>query len=177
MKDVRRMLAGRSSKDLLALIGELYRRDAGNRHFIHAQCAVGDAIGAYKQIIEEHLCPDPMSSQEFSLAAARKAISDYRRAQGDPASLLDLTIHYVECGTRCTLDYGDMWEAFYNSMESMFRKAVGMVEKSDPETQATFLPRLAELVRATQGVGWGYHDELADIFGAAFPDIDWESLA
>ena len=36
--------------------------------------------------------------------------------------------------------------------------------------QEPFRERLGEVVRSSSGIGWGYHDDLADIYAAAFSD-------
>lgn len=96
-----------------------------NQRFIHARYGLGDLLRPFKEQIEANICPDPMASdEEFSIAKARKAISEYRKAADDPVGTLDLMIYFVECGTRCTLEYGDIWEEYYDSLESMFAKAV-----------------------------------------------------
>lgn len=52
----------------------------------------------------------------------RKAISDYKKASGDEVGVLDIMVYYVEMGTKFTLEYGDIYEEFYDSLESMFKK-------------------------------------------------------
>jgi hypothetical protein len=32
--------------------------------------------------------------------------------------------------------------------------------------------RKSEVVQSSSGIGWGYHDELIEIYGTAFPDRD-----
>jgi hypothetical protein len=174
-KDVRAVLAKREPNELLTLIQQLYALSEDNQRFIHARYGLGDLLRPFKEQIEANICPDPMASdEEFSIAKARKAISEYRKAADDPVGTLDLMIYFVECGTRCTLEYGDMWEEYYDSLESMFTKAVKALRKMDAKTIRAFLPRLEKLVRDTEGMGWGYHDGLADAMFEEFPDADVE---
>lgn len=159
------------SKALIGLIKDLYGRAGENRSFIEARLASGEEpLMPFKRRIEEALYPDPVRGQSISISAARKAVSDYARARGEPGELLDLMLYYVECGTEMTLDYGDMDEPFYSSLESMFDRAMTQMEGSDVETTTRFLPRAVRIVRRADGLGWGYYDYLADRLYRSFPD-------
>lgn len=174
-KDVKAALAGKDQNVLLMLIQQLYALNDDNQRFIHARFGLGELLKPFKAQIEANLYPDPEASDEkISITKARKAISEYRKAAGDAVGTLDLMIFFVECGTRCTLEYGDMWEEYYDSLELMFRKAAETLREMDDKTIQEFLPRLEKLVRDTDGMGWGYHDGLADSLLQEFPDADIE---
>lgn len=71
--------------------------------------------------------------------------------------------YYVKCGNDVTLEFGDMDEAFYNSMGSMFGSIVKKLSaQADPKLAATWLDRLEKEHRRVADTGWGYGDELAD---------------
>ena len=172
-KDIKSILARNNQNELLKLIQQIYGMDKDIKRFIHTKCGLGDTLSSFKKQIESHVYPDPCEPhEEFSLSTARKAISEYRKATDDPLGTLDLMIYYVECGTQCTLDYGDMWEEFYDSPESMFSKAVNTLKEMDKKSIEALLPRLEELVRITKGMGWGYHDGLVDTLYSEFPDAN-----
>ena len=79
-------------------------------------------------------------------------------------------VYYIEQGNECTLDYGDIDERFYASIESMFEEVLKHLKKSTTEVVARFLPRLRKVVKEADGIGWGYYDYLADAIEAAFPE-------
>ena len=79
-------------------------------------------------------------------------------------------VYYVECGTRFTVDYGDIDAWFYESLESMFTQAVRTLQSSDEETIDQFLPRLESIVYKANGIGWGYYDTLSETLEEAFPE-------
>lgn len=158
------------SEALIGLIRDLYERDGKNASFVEARLEVGDdPLMPFKKRIEGALYPDPIHGPPISIAAARKAVSDYRSARGDLSGLLDLMFYYVECGTAMTLNYGDMDEAFYSSLESMFDRAIKQLETCGAEVIGTFLPRAVRIVRRAKGLGWGYYDHLADRLYDSFP--------
>ena len=174
-KDVKAILVKSNPDGLLALIQQLYALSENNQRFIHTRYGLGDLLRPFKEQIEANISPDVMASdEEFSIARARKAISEYRKATDDSVGTLDLMIYFVECGTRHTLEYGNMWEEYYDSLESMFARAVKALREMDAKTVRVFLPRLENLVRDTNGMGWGYHDSLMDALLETFPDADIE---
>ena len=110
-----------------------------------------------------------MSNQEFDLKTARAAINDYKKATNDQLGTLELMVYYIESANDCTLDYGDIDERFYSSIESMMDAALKILKSSSDEIVAEFLPRLRGVVSKADGIGWGYHDYISDAVESAFP--------
>jgi len=79
-------------------------------------------------------------------------------------------VYYVECGNQFTVDYGDIDEGFYESLESMFTQVVKTLQTSDETTVERFLPRLKAVVSQAEGIGWGYYDAISDALEGAFPE-------
>ena len=78
-------------------------------------------------------------------------------------------LYYIECGTEFTLTYGDIDEPFYNSLSSMFDQTVNEVKKlTKNETCKDFTYRLQEIVNDATNIGWGYGDEVSELFNSAF---------
>lgn len=160
-----------SQQELLGLVGELYRLSHQNKDFLHAR--FGDQIVAleeYKGIISEYLYPDVSRDRPLQTAKANKAVADFCKAAADPVVHAELMVFFVEQGNAFTLDHGDIDADFYSALLKMARRAVEVISSVPLELQESFRERLAEVVRSSSGIGWGYHDELADIYGAAFPD-------
>lgn len=77
---------------------------------------------------------------------------------------------FVECGTRFTLDYGDIDGEFYESLESMYERAIKLLLTLAEATIDDYYGRFEDLVTSTQDIGWGFHDTLEAIFSDAFPE-------
>jgi hypothetical protein len=75
-------------------------------------------------------------------------------------------LFYVEQGVKFTNAYGDINEAFYNSMENMFDKAVELICKED--LKDSFDERCQKIVGDTCDIGWGFYDTLSEIYNDAF---------
>jgi hypothetical protein len=154
---------------LAKLVLDLSELNDENLAFVEARLGLGeDSLLPYKQRIQDALYPG--FDQPIRIAEARRAVTEYRKAAGDPSGLLELMIHYVECGTECTVNYGDIDEPFYNSLESMYDRFLTALDKAGPTVKESFRERAERVVGRAQGIGWGYYDFLADRFDRAFPE-------
>ena len=85
-----------ASLDRLALIGliqDLYVAGKDNQLFLHTRFGLDeDVLKPYKQTLDRWLWPDVLRNQVPSVANAKKAISGYRMAVGDPAGLAELMV-------------------------------------------------------------------------------------
>jgi hypothetical protein len=71
-------------------------------------------------------------------------------------------IFYVETGTRLGEKYGDLYEAFYTSMENMFYEIIVLLnEPSNTLLKGQFKPRLNWIVEHA-AEGWGHKDMLEE---------------
>ena len=169
-KDVKTVLSQQSMPELLQLIRDLYALRPEVKDFLHARFLTSEqTLAPYKHTIQQSLAPDVIHGEDIELSRGRKAISDYKKATHDAMGTLDLMTYYVECGTQFTVDYGDIDEGFYESLASMFTQVVKILQHSDQETIARFLPRLKGIVRQARGIGWGYYDAIAETLAEAFP--------
>ncbi|KIC77046.1 hypothetical protein DB41_DI00040 [Neochlamydia sp. TUME1] len=123
--------------------------------------APSDIAQKYKKILEEQFCPKK-GFPELKYSVARKAISDFKKVCADYLSILDLQLTYVEYGVKCTLDYGDIDERFYNSMESMFEKTLKDMEEYG--VLENFQKRCLNIHVQTQDMGWGFGDAIEGLY-------------
>jgi hypothetical protein len=155
--------------ELLQLLRDLYALRPEVKDFLHARCLPSDVnVTPYKTTIRQSLSPDVIHGETLALSRGRKAISDYQKATKDPIGTLDLMTYYVECGTQFTVDYGDIDEGFYESLEAMFTQVVKTLQHRVQETIDRFLPRLEGIVRQAHGIGWGYYDTISETLEEAF---------
>jgi len=158
---------------LMALIRDLYDLSPSNRQYVDARLRLGqDSLIEYKQTVAECMYPDAERNRPVQISKAKKAISEYRKATHDVRGEIDLMIHFVECGNQFTLEYGDIDGPFYDSLLSMYGRAVETVVKLPESQQEPFRKRLLELTKSSDGIGWGYHDGLCDEYYSAFPETD-----
>ena len=144
-KDVRAVLNKASHKDLLGLVGDLYALRKENQDFLHTRFLKGDdALVPYKETIEQYISPAEPWKHPIRISLARKAISDYRKAVGDSQGLAELMLFYAECGVNFTLDFGDIDEDFYYSVECVFFDGLKMLKRCGPDVVDKLLPRFRD---------------------------------
>ena len=162
--DIRKVLDSWSKPALLALLKDFYELSSTNRDFFYARSQTNEenseALEQYRRKIIEQFFPTN-SFGKLKLSEARKAIREYRKATGNLVGTVDLLLTYVENGTKFTREFGDINEAFYNSLESAMHELVKLLW-----THRNFYPRFRErilsLEKHADHIGWGYGDFLRD---------------
>jgi hypothetical protein len=168
---VKPAVAKLSNNELLSLVADLYRLSKQNQSFLHARYGdVGTAMEDCKKIIAECLYPDVQRDRPLQVAKAKKAVADFCKAVVDPGAHAELMLFFLEQGNAFTVEYGDIDAGFYETLLAMGHRAVQMISGLPKELHEPYKRRLAEIVRSSSGIGWGYHDELAQLYVAAFPD-------
>jgi hypothetical protein len=170
--EVKKQLANLEAKELLDIIGQLYKLNQDNKVFLTSQFGQGDAeqlAEPYRRAIKREFNPD-RGFPRINLGAARKALNNFKKSSADPVAVVDMMIFYVEQGVICTNNYGDIDENFYSSLESAYGDAVALLRRvGNPELIEQFRPRLRRIVQDTSGIGWGFHDELSRIYYTEYP--------
>jgi hypothetical protein len=167
--DVKSVLVGLDRKKLVELAGYLYRLSKENRDFFHARFSVGqDQLAPYKKTIEECMYPNVYRDKPIRISKAKRAISSYSRAVADPLGEAELMIFFMECGNSFTVEFGDIDEDFYNALNLMYKRAIEKVLSLPDEQRGEFRHRLEQIMTSSDGIGWGYHDQLRHDFYAAF---------
>jgi len=166
-RNVKQVISQWSDDQLRGLVQDLYRLNSNNADFLHARLledASDHGLGPYKKRIRKAICPTEPWTQDIRLSEGRKAISDYKKAKGDVRNLLTLMIYYVQCGNDFTLEFGDINEAFYDSLCSMVDQIKKrLLAEQDTDLASEFLPMLEhEFTRIDGQMGWGYPDEVGE---------------
>ena len=173
--DVKTLLVNLDQKKLLSLVGDLYRLSSENKTFLHSRFKIGgDPLSPYRKTIEECMYPDMYSNKPVQISKAKKAISTYSKAVGDPVGEAELMTFFVECGNSLTVNYGDMDEAFYDAVNGMYRRAIKKVLTLPEERHDEFKERFEAIMRSSSNIGWGYHDMLSEDYYEAFPEDEEE---
>lgn len=168
--DVRAVLAAQGSAQLLGAVRDLYDLSQENRDFLNARClASKNRLEPYKNAIDDAIYPNVYQSKPIRVSVAKNAISQYTKATGDQPGTLELMVYFVERGNQFTVDFGDINEGFYSSLESMFGRILEALKRSDAAVVERLLPRLVAVRDTAEGIGWGYHDYLCEALAKAFP--------
>ena len=126
--DVKAKLASFDRIGLLGLVQDLYAAHKDNQAFLHARFGLGaDVLEPYKETIDRWLWPDVLRRQDTSVAKAKKAIADYKKAVGDPAGLAELMVFYCERAVGFCSDIGNDDDAYFGALVRMFEQALAVV--------------------------------------------------
>jgi hypothetical protein len=168
--DLKKAVIKFDHSQLVDIVKDLFQLSEENKTFLYARCLDGsESLKRYKKVILNCLYPDVMDEKDFfDFDRADKAINDYVKATADDEGSADLMIYYVECGNKFTLDYGDVDEFFYDALIEMFERAIKIVTKIPEKRQRPFRKRLEKIMKSSDGIGWGYHDDLCHFFYNAF---------
>ena len=171
--DVKKIINSFEKKQLVELIGDIYRLSSANKDFFHARFSLGeDPLEPYKRIIQNAMHPYLEDNETLDIESANEVIDQYSKAVDDASGEAELMIFYVECGNNFTLSYGDIDGDFYDSVLFMYEKAIETVIELPAKKQKLFRERLHEVMASASGIGWGYYDGLSDLYYKTFPTED-----
>lgn len=152
-------LKKRGKEELYLLLVELAGLTKENTGFLNLklQNNSDEAVIYYKKKIK-----DLLWSEKPNLREARKAINYFKKISQNTEHLLELMVFYVENGIKIDNEYGDMYEAFYSSIETMFEQIIKMLNHNT-ELIPKFKGRL-DIIIENSCDGWGHKDTLMDIY-------------
>ena len=117
-------------------------------------------------MITKWINPDDVR-KPMSVAKAKQAIVDYRRALGAPAGLAELAVFYCEEVFDFLAGCGMDDDAFYAALVRVFEQALQWVMLLPEAERASFVLRLDRVRRLGQGIGWNVGAEFNDSWLAA----------
>lgn len=160
---IRKQLAGRDCAALLVLIKDLHDLSPANRDFLQAKASAGDGGSAnfakFRKRVVDPFYP-ARGEGHLRLGEARKAIREYRKATGDIPGTIELLLVFCETGAEFTNEFGDINERFYDSLGRGLDDLCELVKGQGREAWETVRDRLDKLVADTDGIGWGYADDI-----------------
>jgi len=150
---------------LLGLIQDLYTVSKDNQAFLHARFDLSaDPLKPYKTIISRWVCPDIFKNEPWSVAKAKKAIADYKKAIGYPEGMAELSVFYCEEAIAFLRDCSPEDEGYYSALVRMFEQALKRTLSLPESERVPFLKRLHEVRDDTGKIGWGVSDAMAELW-------------
>lgn len=159
--DVKAKLASLDRSALIGLIQDLYTADKDNQVFLHARFGLGqDVLKPYKEALDRWLWPDVLRNQDISVAKAKQAISNYRKAVGAPAGLAELMVYYCETAAGFSADIGWQEEGFFDALVRMFEQALKVTLQLPPRDGDAMIVRLDRVRTVSHNLGYGVGEEM-----------------
>ncbi|MFS8981430.1 hypothetical protein PO002_44995 [Cupriavidus necator] len=77
--------------------------------------------------IDRWLWPDVCRNQDTSVAKAKKAISEYKKANGQPEGMAELMVFYCERSSGFSADVGYQDDGYFDALVRMFEQSLQMI--------------------------------------------------
>lgn len=163
--DVKAKLAAFDRAGLQSLLQDLYAANKDNQAFLHTRLQLGDGVlKPYQDTIDRWLWPDVLKNQNTSVAKAKKAIADFKKASGSSEGLAELTVFYCELASGFACEVGMDDDAYLGALVRMFDQAMKAVAALPADRQAAAWDRLAVVRDRSQNIGYGVADNIAELF-------------
>jgi hypothetical protein len=162
--DVKARLASFDRPALLGLIQDLYSAHKDNQTFLHARFSLGeDMLRPYQETMARWLWPDAFSRQVPSVVKAKQAISNYKKAVGEPAGLAELMVFYCEQASGFASDLGYQDESYLNALVRMFEQALIIAITLPASGRVALVARLDRVHSIGHECGYGVGDDMDSI--------------
>jgi hypothetical protein len=162
--DVKTKLGDFDPAALIGLVQDLYSASKDNQTFLHARFALGaDVLKPYKATIDRWLWPDVFKHQDTSVAKAKKAISDYKKAIGQPEGLAELMVFYCERAAGASNDAGLQDEGYFDALVRMFGQALKAIDALAHDCRPALIARLDSVRHISHNFGYGVGDGMDDL--------------
>lgn len=150
---------------LVGLVKDLFALSPDNSAFIAARLGLGaDPLDPYRKTISRWIRPDLVRGQDVSVAKAKKAISDYRKAIGKAEGVAELSVFYCEEAARLLSDCGMEDEGYFNALVRMYGQALTYVTQLTEPVRTLLLARLDMVRTSLRDIGWGVGDAITELW-------------
>jgi hypothetical protein len=161
---VKAQLAGFDRAGLIGLIQDLYAAEKDNRNFLHSRFGLGeDVLKPYIKTLNRWLWPDVLRNQDISVAKAKKAISDYRKAVGEPAGLAELMVVFCENAVAFSNEVGYQDGDYINTVIRMFEEALKLTRQLSSDDSDALVARLRGVRSNSKNLGYNLPAELDSV--------------
>jgi len=164
INELKRNLKESTKEQLIKDIADLFKKNSFVKDYYNTKYSNDNnqsVLIKYKDIIEDEFFPEN-GFGKARLSVAKKAITEFKKISNDRTQIAELMVFYVENGVKYTDCYGDINQQFYLSMESMYERALEFI--TDNGLLAKFNARCLKIVNDTSDMGWGFHDQLCEIY-------------
>jgi hypothetical protein len=177
-KNIAAALDEMDDRSLRALVHDLYKLSPENRAFLATWIGDEDAtvelLDGYKAKITSQFYgrTKPRLCDGCDLSMCKRLIKEYRRVTTakemvggfDVHGTIDLSLHFLEVGTRYVNDIGWDEEKPYVHLGAVANDLSDLIESKIGRRWArVFLHRVHAVADDARGIGYGYEDDLADM--------------
>ena len=165
--DVKTQLSNFDQAGLVDLVRDLYAASMDTRAFLHTGLHLGnDALAPYKATIDRWLWPDVLQQQDTSVAKAKKAIADYKRASRTAGGLAELMVFYCEQASGFSSDVSLDDEGYVEALVRMFGQALKAIDTLPQTQRPALLARMNAVRQISHDIGYGVGEDMDSLLEA-----------
>jgi hypothetical protein len=124
-----------------------------------SQRAPDSAVECHLQAPHLSGWPDVFGGQDTSVSRAKRAISDYKKAVGDPEGLAELMVFYCEEAAGFCSDIVSEDERYFDALVRMFEQVLKLTNGLSAERRDELTARL-DRVRGSSAIKWAMGSEM-----------------
>lgn len=102
-------------------------------------------------------------NQDASVAKAKKAIADYKKAVGQLMDLAELMVFFCERAAGFSNDVGFQDEGYFDALTQMFAQALTIIGTLPEDRRPGLLGRLDAVRRLGHNLSYGIGDDMDDL--------------
>ena len=174
----RKRLNSLEKAELVALVKDMMELFDDNKLFVRSVLAGSEDIEVerYKKKISRALSYDMQKSEYWNLEEAERTLRYLEKATDNPRIIADVYVHAVVKGHKITDEMGDIDGDYYDSMIEIYEDAIkwAIVAEKQGHNISRLKDELHQVMLKAKNVGWGYGDEISEIWTEYFGDIDAE---
>jgi len=162
--ELKNKIAALSRDELEALLLQIYRKNSECKELIEIKFdseVEARAFNKYKKQIISEFFPD-RGFGRLRYSVMRMALKNFKDISTNHKLVAELMMTHVEKGVEFTNAYGDIDDRFYDNIAGMYAKVLRYITTHSLHT--IFRQRCRDVVEQTEGMGWGFHDELGDLY-------------
>ena len=171
--EIKKRLKEKSDRELLSIISSCYKASDEVKFYLTAivvdEEEANELLTELKEILSQSFWATAKNGRPLgpNLKGAKKVLSAVKKVTNNPETIVNFMLDYVEHGVGFTNAYGDMWVGYYSSIEGVFGSLGDYLMKNVDEIdiEAT-MDRMEDIVSKSNGIGWGFHDNLLDMYAA-----------
>lgn len=130
---LKKYLLSHTKEQITDIVLELYdaRKEAKDYLEFYQESNCNVELEKCKKAIQNEFFSARGFSEKPSFAKCRKVISDFQKLKPEPTLVADLMLFYIEQGCEYTIEFGDMWEQFYTTLEGSFTRQCVLSSSTD----------------------------------------------
>lgn len=159
---LKKMLTGMSNDEIISVVLELYSARQEAKDYLDYLMAPDEQgeLEKFKKIVVKEF--DDTNTAQCRFSVCRKALSDFKKLSPSTDVLAEAMVFYVEQVCRFSFYNGDLWDQYYNSALSNFEAMMNFLVKNN--LLETMMPRVVQILAWCSPCGYGFFNDIEDIF-------------